>query len=66
MAIETGAIRDQNAVVEWDQVVRNRRELNRDLDLQTAQALGSTALPGAGQRIGPGRMQHFIDIVKVW
>jgi len=64
VALETGVIADPQTVIEWDGVVRERTELNRDLDLQTAYRL--SALPHyqeLARRIGAERMQQFIDAV---
>src|SRR5688572_9600538 len=64
VALETRVIRDQDAVIEWDHIVRDRTELNRDLDLQTSFRI--SAVPHyqeLARRIGSKRMQQFIDEV---
>lgn len=64
VALETGVIADEHSIIEWDGVVRERSELNRDLDLATAFRL--SAVPHyqeLARRIGVERMQHFIDAV---
>ena len=64
VALETGVIADSSTIIEWDGIVRQREELNRDLDLQTAFRI--SAVPHyqeLARRIGPERMQHYIDAV---
>ena len=64
VALETGVVADPQTVIEWDGITRERTELNRDLDLQTAFRL--SAVPHyqeLARRIGAGRMQQFIDAV---
>ena len=64
VALETEIIDSKSAVMAWDGVLRERSEINRDLDLQTAFRL--SAVPHYQQlvrRIGTERMQQFIDKV---
>ena len=64
VALEAGVIADQRTVIKWDGVARERTEVNRDLDLQAAFRL--SAVPhyqALARRIGPERMQQFIDAV---
>lgn len=64
VALETGVVADQHTVIEWDGVTRGRSELNRDLDLQTAFRLSAVPhFQELARRIGPERMQRFIDAV---
>ncbi len=64
IALETGVVADKAAVVSWDGVVTDRRELNRDLDLQTAFRLSSVShFQELTRRIGMERMQQCIDDV---
>ena len=65
IALETGIVADDHAVVRWDSVVRPRAELNRDLDLATAFRLSAVPhFQSLARAIGPGRMQHFIDTLQ--
>jgi beta-lactamase class D len=64
VALETGVIGGAQTIIRWDGIVRERTELNRDLDLQTAFRL--SAVPHyqeLARRIGLERMQKFIDAV---
>jgi beta-lactamase class D len=64
VALETGVIAGPSSVIPWDRITRQRTELNRDLDLQTAFRL--SAVPHyqeLARRIGHERMQKFIDAV---
>jgi len=64
VALETGVIADQHAVIEWDGVTRKRSKLNQDLELKEAFRL--SALPHfqeLARRVGAARMQQFIDRV---
>ncbi len=64
VALETGVIVDQHAVIKWDGITRKRRALNRDLDLQAAFRLSAVPhFQELARRIGPQRMQQFIDAV---
>ncbi len=64
IALETGVVADEGTVIPWDGIVSVRRELNRDLDLQTAFRLSSVAhYQELARRIGSERMQQFIDAV---
>ena len=63
-ALETGVIADAHTVIPWDGVVRERTEINRDLDLRDAFRL--SAVPhyqGLVREIGAQRMQALIDAV---
>jgi len=62
VALETGVVASPQAVIKWDGVVRERKELNRDLDLKTAFRL--SAVPHyqeIARRIGQERMQSYVD-----
>lgn len=64
VALETGVVADAATVLPWDSVVRGRTELNRDLDLRTAFRLSAVPhFQEIARRIGPERMQRFIDTV---
>lgn len=64
VALETGVVAGAETVIRWDGIVRERTELNRDLDFRTAFRI--SALPHyqeLARRIGLDRMQQFIDTV---
>lgn len=64
IALETGVVTDANSVIKWDGVVRDRTELNRDRDLQTAFRLSAVPhFQELARRIGAERMQRFVDAV---
>jgi beta-lactamase class D len=64
VALETEIIDSKSSVIAWDGVIRERAEINRDLDLQTAFRL--SAVPHYQQlvrRVGTERMQYSIDTI---
>ena len=64
VALETGVIADAQTVIPWDSVVRDRPEINRDLDLQTAFRLSAVPhFQSLVRRIGPARMQQALDTI---
>jgi len=64
IALETGVVTDAGTVIKWDGVVRDRTELNRDRDLQTAFRLSAVPhFQELARRIGAERMQRFVDAV---
>ena len=65
VALETGVIADAQTVIPWDSVVRDRPEINRDLDLQTAFRLSAVPhFQSLVRRIGPARMQQALDTIE--
>jgi len=61
---KTGIIVDHHAIIKWDGIIRERSELNRDLDMQTAFRISAVPhFQELARRIGPERMQQFIDTV---
>jgi len=63
-ALETGVVADTQTIIPWDGVVRERTEINRDLDLRDAFRL--SAVPHYQRlvrQIGEQRMQAMIDAV---
>ena len=64
VALETGVIADAQTVIPWDSVVRDRPEINRDLDLQTAFRLSAVPhFQSLVRRIGSVRMQQALDTI---
>ena len=64
VALETGVIAEAQTVIPWDSVTRDRPEINRDLDLQTAFRLSAVPhFQSLVRRIGPARMQHALDTI---
>lgn len=64
IALETGVVADSSTVIKWDGVVRDRTELNRDRDLQTAFRLSAVPhFQELARRIGAERMQRFVNAV---
>ncbi len=64
VALETGVIADAQTVIPWDSVTRDRPEINRDLDLQTAFRLSAVPhFQSLVRRIGSVRMQQALDTI---
>jgi beta-lactamase class D len=64
IALETGVVASDSTVLPWDSVARERKELNRDLDLRSAFQL--SAVPhyqAIAREVGSERMQRFVDAV---
>ncbi len=63
VALETGVIAGSDTVIPWDGSIRERQEINRDLDLQSAFRLSAVPhFQALVRAIGEQRMQHFIDL----
>lgn len=63
VALQTGAVADEHTIIPWDSVVR-RPEWNTDMDMATA--IERSCVPWfqvVAKRIGPKRMQHWLDTV---
>lgn len=64
VALETGVIRDDVAVLTWDGIERDLEQWNRDLNLR--QAFQDSAIwfyQVLARKIGPERMQNFLNQV---
>jgi beta-lactamase class D len=62
IGIQTGRVQDTNSVIPWDGIVRERTELNRDLNM--AQAFRLSSVPWyqeLARRIGKDTMQKWLD-----
>jgi beta-lactamase class D len=65
VALETAVAPDDQLVIKWDSVVRQRPEWNKDMDMREAFKVSN--LPyyqEIARRVGPTRMQHYLDTVK--
>lgn len=62
IGLETGVIKDENFVIEWDGIVRSRPEWNKDQDLKTA-FKNSTVwyYQELARRVGGQRMKRWLD-----
>ncbi|HEY5565109.1 MAG TPA: class D beta-lactamase [Rhodothermia bacterium] len=64
VALETGVIPDEETTFKWDSVERRVPGWNRDHDLSSAiRASAVWYFQELARRIGPGRMQQWIDAV---
>lgn len=62
IGLETGVIADENFVITWDGVKRQREEWNRDQDLKTAYK--NSTVPyyqELARRVGGARMKQWLD-----
>ena len=65
IALETGVIEDENEVIEWDGTDWEISSWNRDHNLQTAMQNSVVWFyQELAHRIGPDRMQQYIDLVE--
>ena len=64
VALETGVIPDEKTSFKWDSVERRVPDWNRDHDLSSAiRASAVWYFQELARRIGPGRMQQWIDTI---
>ena len=64
VGLETGVIKDENFVIPWDSVVRNREVLNQDHDLTSAFKNSVVwYYQELARRVGSDTMKQFIDTV---
>jgi beta-lactamase class D len=64
VALETGVIQDENEIIPWEGVDRGVVDWNQDLDMRSAfQYSAIWFYQILARRIGPERMQQFIDRV---
>lgn len=64
-ALEAGVIKDENEIIKWDSVMRDRPELNKDHTLKTAfQVSVVWFYQELARGIGEQRMKSYIDSVK--
>ncbi|WP_034640532.1 class D beta-lactamase [Desulfovibrio inopinatus] len=62
IALETGVIADENAVIPWDGKKRNVAAWNKDQTLKSAIANSTVwVFQGFARKIGPERMQEYVD-----
>ncbi|HLT24094.1 MAG TPA: penicillin-binding transpeptidase domain-containing protein [Ignavibacteria bacterium] len=62
IGLETGVIKDENFIIPWDSVTRNREELNRDHDLSSA--IKSSVVwyyQELARQVGEEKMKMYID-----
>ncbi len=65
VALETAVAPDDQLVIKWDSVVQSRPELNKDMNMREAFKVSSLwYYQEIACRIGPARMQHYLDTVK--
>lgn len=65
IGLETGKIFDENMVIKWDGVVRERTELNKDMTMEEAFKVSSVPYyQEVARRIGKDTMQFWIDSIK--
>jgi beta-lactamase class D len=63
-ALDAKVVAGPNTVIPWDRVVRERQELNRDLDLRTAFRLSAVPhFQRLAREIGAARMQRAVRAV---
>ena len=65
IALETGAIQDENEIIRWDGVDRGIVSWNRDHNLRTAMENSVVWFyEELARRIGTDRMQYYVDLVE--
>jgi beta-lactamase class D len=65
IALQTGAVTDENMVIKWDSVDRKNPDWNKDMDMKEAFKL--SCLPfyqEVARRIGEDKMKTFIDSIS--
>ncbi len=62
IGLETGVIADENFVIKWDGVKRQREEWNRDMDLKTAIKVSCVPyFQELARRVGTEKMQDLVN-----
>ncbi len=65
IGLETGVIKDENFVLQWDSVARNREELNMDHDLRSAiQHSVVWYYQELARKVGEEKMRYYIDTLN--
>jgi beta-lactamase class D len=65
VALETGIAPNDQLTIAWDSVPRQNPEWNKDLTLRSAVTVHAVPFfQELARRIGPFRMQHYLDTVK--
>ena len=65
VALETAVAPDDQLVIKWDGIVRFTPEWNKDMTMREAFKLSNVGYyQEIARRIGPGKMQHYLDTVK--
>ena len=64
MALETGVAPDDQLMIKWDGVAR-RPEWDKDMNMREAMKVSCVPYyQEIARRIGPARMQHYLDTMK--
>ena len=64
-ALETAVAPDDQLIIKWDGIVRSRAEWNKDMTMREAFKVSNVGYyQEIARRIGPARMQHYLDTVK--
>jgi len=64
VALETAVAPDENLMIKWDGVAR-KPEWDKDMTMKEAMKVSCVPYyQEIARRIGPGRMQHYLDTVK--
>lgn len=62
VALETGAVADENEIIAWDGVDRGRKAWNQDHSLKSAMSVSAVWFyQEVARRAGQRRMHHFVD-----
>ncbi len=65
VALETAVAPDERLLIKWDSTPQERHELEKDMNMQEAFKLSCVwYYQEIARRIGPGRMQHYLDTIK--
>lgn len=65
VGLETAVAPDDQFVIKWDSVVRSQPEWNKDMDMREAFKVSNIGYyQELARRIGPARMQHWLDTVQ--
>lgn len=65
IGLETGVIKNENFVLQWDSVKRNREELNRNHDLSSAIKYSVVwYYQELARRVGEEKMKYYIDTLN--
>ncbi len=65
VALETAVAPDDQLLIKWDGIVRSMPEWNKDMTMREAFKVSNVGYyQEIARRIGPAKMQHYLDTVK--
>ena len=65
IGLEEGAVKDENEIIKWDGIKRDREELNKDSDMRTAYKVSNVPFyQEIARRVGRDRYNYYLKACK--